>query len=224
MGKAIVPLALAGIAAATIVGTGGAAAPAVAPGIAGSAGAYTTATAAGAGAASGGGLAGLFSSGTGKLLLAGTGLQAASIFSQANQANVAGKAQQNQADFIAAQMEQQAKTEQAISQRRAIDIARQGRFLESRALAVGAASGAGVSNPGYMDVVSDLTQEIELRRQLALSSGESTAVGLQTGAEARRRSGRYDRQVGSQRSTQTLLEGGAGLALGPGLTMYERYG
>ena len=219
MGKAIVPLALTGIAAATIVGTGGAAAPAVAPGLAGSVGAATMAGA-GGGAAAGG-----LGSTIGPGLLAGSmGLQAASMFGQASAAESAGEAQESNQRFIAAQLDQQAGETRANSQRRAIDIARQGRFAESRALALGAASGAGVTNPGFMDVIGDLTSEIELRKQLALSGGENTAVGLETGAKARRASGSYKSDVGQQRSSQTLVGGTADLLSGPGLTMYERYG
>lgn len=216
----MVPLAIAAIAAGTIVATGGAATPAAAPALGAGlgAGVGSGVGVAGAGAASGG-----FAS-TAQWLLGGSmGLSAIGSLSQANAAGAAGKAQEANQKFIAAQLDQRAGQERAASQRQAAEIARQGRFAQSRALALGAASGGGVSNAGFMDIVGDLQREIEVRKSTILAEGEDTAIGLETSAEARRRSGIYDNQAGQQRKTQTLVGGASDAALG-GATLFGRYG
>lgn len=210
----MIPLAIGALAIGTIAATGGAAAPAVAAGAGG-------AGVAGAGGAAAGG--GFLSSMAPWLFGGSMGLSAIGSVGEANAAASAGKAQEANQRFIAAQLDRNAGQERAASQRRVAEIARQGRFAQSRALAVGAASGGGVSNPGFVDLISDMEREIETRKSLVLSEGEMTAQDLNLAAESRRRSGAYDRKAGNQQRSQTLIGGAADLGIGTA-TLFDRYG
>lgn len=62
-------------------------------------------------------------------------------------------------------------------------------FIYSRALAVAAASGAGVDDPGMVALLGDLNAEGEYRVLSKLWSGQDEAEGLNFRAEAARREG-----------------------------------
>lgn len=59
--------------------------------------------------------------------------------------------------------------------------------MNSRALAVGAASGAGTSGPGFVKVLSDLDAEGEYRVMARLWNAQNDADGLYFRADAARR-------------------------------------
>lgn len=62
-------------------------------------------------------------------------------------------------------------------------------FMYSRALAVAAASGAGVDDPGMVALLGDLNAEGEYRVLSRLWTGQDEAQGLNFRAEAARREG-----------------------------------
>ena len=62
-------------------------------------------------------------------------------------------------------------------------------YMHSRALAVAAASGAGVDDPGMVKVLADLNAEGEYRIMSRLWSGQNEAEGLVYRAEAAKREG-----------------------------------
>lgn len=68
--------------------------------------------------------------------------------------------------------------------------------MHSRAIALAAASGGGVDDPGMVALLGDLNAEGEYRVLSALWSGQDAAAGLQFRAEAARREGETAFQMG----------------------------
>lgn len=124
----------------------------------------------------------------------------------------ANKAAKNEAR----QLEGQAVVERATSQRQAMEERRQARLLQSRSLAVAAASGGGADDPTVVNIMSDLEGEGEYRALTALYEGETEAQGLEAQARARRKEGKNAKIAGFINAGASLLDAGS--------TMYDRYG
>ena len=122
-----------------------------------------------------------------------------------------GKSQQASANYQAAQLEAAGKAEQAASQREAEEERRQKRLMQSRARAVGAASGGGID----LELAGDIEEEGEYRALTALWEGTEAAKGRRAQAAASRFEGRQARKAGFLRAGRTILGGGASL--------YEKY-
>lgn len=75
----------------------------------------------------------------------------------------------------------------AAGTREAQEEDRKREFMNSRALAVGAASGAGVSGPGFVKVLADLDAEGEYRVLSRMWNAQNDAEGLYFRADAARR-------------------------------------
>lgn len=120
----------------------------------------------------------------------------------------AGKAAQQASNFNAAQLDRRATAEKATASRKSAEERRKGRLIESRALAVGAASGGGVPT----DQIGLLAQEGEFRALSALFEGEEAAAGLQDQGKAERFEGRQRRVASRINAFGTLLKGGSSLA------------
>lgn len=107
--------------------------------------------------------------------------------------------------FEAAQLEQNALTEVAASQRVGMEEERRAELAQSRALALAAASGGGASDPTVTKIISDLAGEGSYRKSVALYEGEERARQMRLGAWARRKEGEAGLQGGlaSQRAFQT---------------------
>lgn len=116
----------------------------------------------------------------------------------------------------AAQMEDQANAERAASQRAYLEEKRQARYVSSRAQAVAAASGAGVSDPTVANIISGIEGEGEYRALSRLYQGDVTAQGLQYGAQVRRKEGRAAKTAGYLSAASTVLSGASSL--------YGKYG
>lgn len=103
----------------------------------------------------------------------------------------AGAAEQQSANFEAAQMEQKAKEEVAASQRDALQKRKEGAILNSRAQALAAASGggAGTDAPTIVKLMGQTAGEADYNAQTAMYGGYSRAAGLRDSAKARRASG-----------------------------------
>lgn len=127
-----------------------------------------------------------------------------------------GQDQKFAADSQALQMDAQAKAEQASGQRAYLDQQRQTRFVSSRAQALAAASGAGVSDPTISNLISNISGEGEYRALSSLYQGNVTAQGLQYGADATRREGSAAQTAGYLKGASTILSGAT--------SMYEKYG
>ena len=143
-------------------------------------------------------------------------IAAAGTALQAYGARQAGKTAYKASKFEAAQLQQQALEEQAVSQRRAMDIDRQGRLRASRALAVAAASGAGATDPTVLNLMATYAGETEYERMVALYEGETAAQKSRLQAQATRIRGQQANKAGGFSSIATSLTGGASL--------YSNYG
>lgn len=90
----------------------------------------------------------------------------------------------------AKQLEDKAGFTRALSQREGIEERRQADLLQSRALAVAAASGGGVSDPTVVNIIADLEEE-GLRRSLdIMASGETAGRYMEKQAKMKRSSGK----------------------------------
>lgn len=116
----------------------------------------------------------------------------------------------------AAQLDVQAGQTQASSQRDAIEQRRQARLVQSRALAVAAASGGGADDPGVVNIISDIAGEGEYRAMTALYNGDTEAAGLRGQATARRKEAKNVKTAGLINAASTLV--------GAGSSMFDRYG
>ena len=138
------------------------------------------------------------------LSAAGTGISAIGAIQS-------GKAQNATAQYQAAQLEAAGKAEQATSQREAEEQRRQARLMQSRARAVGAASGGGID----LELAGDIEAEGEYRALTALWEGTEAAKGRQAQAGAARFEGQAAKKAGYLKAGSTILGGGASL--------YEKY-
>lgn len=140
---------------------------------------------------------------------AGTVLGAASGYQQ-------GQQQKSQAYSEAAQMQDQAKAERAQSEVQAMEDRRQARLAESRALAVGAASGADATSGSMVSNISNIESQGELNALTSLWGGNDKARQLNNQASMTKAAGRNAGRGGIIGSLSTLLQGGGSL--------YAKYG
>jgi len=98
----------------------------------------------------------------------------------------AAEAQANSLDRMAKQGDQIAGQRRATAQRGAFAQREKKKLIESRALSVGAASGANVSDPGFVNLVSDIDAEGEYRALSVLFEGEQEARSLEDQSALRR--------------------------------------
>lgn len=113
------------------------------------------------------------------------------------------------------QLEQQAGQTRAASQRQAMEERRQSRFLQSRALAVGAATG-GASDPTVVNAIAGLEGEGEYRALVRLYEGEEEGRGMEVEAKNRRKEAKNVKRAGYISAASQILKSGA--------SMFERYG
>lgn len=139
------------------------------------------------------------------LMAGGTILSTAGQISAGDSANTV-------AQWEAEQIDDRAKAETAAGSREAAERAKEARLVQSRARAVGAASGGGVD----YDLIGDLEEEGAYRAGIAIWESEERAKGLRTQADARRVEGGLQRSAGRTRGAATLL-GGAN-------SLMEKYG
>lgn len=134
--------------------------------------------------------------GVGTILSAGSQIQAG------NEAQIAG-------NFEASQLNQKANDTVATSQRAAAEQRRQSAILQSRAQAVAAASGAGASDPGVVNIVGDIAKEGEYRALTALYNGNDEARSLRIQAGLTKMQGQQAKQASRVEAVSTILSGGA---------------
>lgn len=116
----------------------------------------------------------------------------------------------------ARQLDAQAGTERASSQRAAMEERRQARLAQSRGLALAAASGGGADDPTVMNLLADLEGEGEYRALTSLYEGEEQGRSLEAQADARRKEAKNAKRAGWMQ--------GIGTILGAGTSMADRYG
>ena len=116
-----------------------------------------------------------------------------------------GKQAQKMAQYKAKQIEDKAKFTRAVSQRNAAEDQKEAQLLESRALAVAAASGGGVSDPDVINRIGKIEAEGFLRALNTMASAETEARDLERQAFMTREEGDELAQAGKTSSTGTLI-------------------
>lgn len=127
------------------------------------------------------------------------------------------------AEFEAQQLDQQAGQAIAAAQRTLFSEGRQGKLVQSRAIALAAASGGSASDPTVVKIVSGIASESAYRQNLAMYQGEEKARQLHIAAAADRMSGEID-AAASLASGRAIETETTGRILGTGASMYARYG
>ena len=108
----------------------------------------------------------------------------------------AGNEAKKAADTDAARLRSIAGMRRSESQRAAIEERRQARLKLSRARAVAASSGAGVSDPTVINLMGDIDAEGEYRFMSRLYEGEAEAQDLEYRAYVRKNEGQARRTAG----------------------------
>jgi hypothetical protein len=116
----------------------------------------------------------------------------------------------------AAQYEVNAGLARASSQRKAIDVVREGKLQQSRVLALVAASGAGASDPSVVNALARMAGETQYAKDVALYEGDVEGMNYEMQASARRAEARAVKTLGYMKAASTLLSAGS--------TMADRYG
>lgn len=137
---------------------------------------------------------------------------ALSVYSSIQQ----GKAQQQQANLLAAQKEKDANQANVEAQAEAANERRKAKLVRSRALAVAGASGAGVDDPTVNKILTGIETEGEMNALSSLYSGEYLASSLRSGADATRSSGAAAKNAGYMSAASTALSGS--------VSWYDKYG
>ncbi len=154
---------------------------------------------------------------------AGSLLESYGMLERGRMARIAAERARVRAEFIAWQADRQAGRVLAIAQRRAIEERRVGDIAASRALAVAAASGGGVSDPTVVKLLADTKGEAFYRASVALYEGEAEARQLRLEAQARRLEG-SESIVEGLRQQQYAGIAAAGTLFKGGASLYAKYG
>jgi hypothetical protein len=127
----------------------------------------------------------------------------------------AGKAQQQAADYEAAQLDVQAKDEKAAAQAQALELRRNRTLALSALQARSAASGFSATDPTTVKLAGDIAARGAYQEAIAQYGGNSRAAGLNAQATGARLSGQAAR-TGSYYSAAGTIIGGVG-------TMADQY-
>lgn len=141
----------------------------------------------------------------------------------ASAARVAGQRAQVAAQFEAAQLEQMAGQSIAVSQAEAREQLRQAKLVQSRAIAVAAAGGGGVSDETIVKLIGRQAGEGAYRSAVALYKGEERARQLRLQASAKLYEGGIAIESANARADAYMTSAAGGLATS-GATLFSRYG
>lgn len=125
---------------------------------------------------------------------------------------------QDQKNYDAAQQESQANSAAATGQRASIEEQRKMRLAQSRAQAVGAASGAGALDPTALNIDSKIAGEGTYNALTQLYAGDTEAQSLKTGAALSRYEGKTGAEMtrygGAQDAQNLIYQGNVARAEG----------
>lgn len=138
-------------------------------------------------------------------------------------ARIQGETIRAAAEFNARQADREAGTAIAISQRQAAEERRQANLVASRALAVAAASGGGVSDPTVVRLIANQRGEGAYRASVRLYEGEAKARQLRVEAIAGRISGSQAEAAGASAQLGAAYAQ-MGEVARTGATLYAKYG
>lgn len=144
----------------------------------------------------------------------GTGAQVAGKLQSGRAARDVGVAQQKAAEFEAQQLEQNAGQAQAASQRSAIEELRKSMALQSRAIAVAAASGGGALDPTVMALVAGLSKEGQLAAETQIYGGDERARSMRNQAKASRYEGAQRAEAGRIAERASKISAGSTILSG----------
>ncbi len=157
-------------------------------------------------------------------------LSAAGVFTNmagasqaASAARVSGERARVAAQFEAAQLEQMAGQGIAVSQAEAREQIRQAKLVQSRAIAVAAAGGGGVSDETIVRLIGRQAGEGAYRGAVALYKGEEQARLLRMKASAKLYEGDLEAESANARA-DAYKTSAIGNALSNGATLFSRYG
>lgn len=128
----------------------------------------------------------------------------------------AGEEAKVQGQIRARELREDAAAQQAESQRTAIVRRRQGVFAASRARAVAAASGAGVTDTTAGALIGRIETQTDLNVLNALYEGDTSARGLRDGARTALREGRASARAGRYRAIGSAVSGAS--------SFYDKFG
>lgn len=164
----------------------------------------------------------------------GLALQVGGAINARNTAIQAARARKAAAEFEAKQLEQNAGQAIAAAQRQAFETERTGKYVQSRALALAAASGGGASDPTVMNTIAGLASETAYRKSLDLYQGEERARQLRLSAQATRMTGDIGAAASLAQGRAAEIQAGSNIAsdlargyrpaIDSGSSMYDRYG
>jgi hypothetical protein len=159
----------------------------------------------------------------------GTALEYEGNKQSAQASRLAGQRRNVAAQFEAEQLEQNAGQVIAASQRDAMEERRRADLVSSRALALAAASGGGVSDSTVVNIIAKLKGEGSYRSAVALYRGETEARRMRMGATAKRYEGAVAEEGGEFQAsayetmaTASLFKG-ISSAMPKAQSLYERY-
>jgi hypothetical protein len=116
-----------------------------------------------------------------------------------------GNAEKNSAYSEALLHERNAKITRGIAQRDAEREREYGRYIQSDAMAIAAAGGAGTDNANMRQIMAELQTESEYRALTHLYNGETEAYGMELQAAARRDEGRSAARAGKIGAVTSIL-------------------
>lgn len=144
----------------------------------------------------------------------GMAMQGAGTLLTASEQRAAGKAQRKAKYFEATQIEQVAGQTQAASHLAAQEEMRKSQILQSRALAIAGASGAGASDANVMKIISDLGAEGELASRTVRANANEEARKMRIQAAIARYEGDQAKRAGNISGLTTLLSSASSMIQG----------
>ena len=141
---------------------------------------------------------------------------------QANAARKSGKRGQQAKEYEARQYETQAIQSVASAQRDMLNERKKKELVVSRAQALAAFGGGGVSDPTVQNIISDIDSEGAYREAVALYQGEEEARKLNEAASLARKEGVIIREGGNELAKAHAIQGVASAAQGIS-SLYGKY-
>jgi hypothetical protein len=154
---------------------------------------------------------------------AGGAISAGSTLAGGSYAKAAGVAQQQEADYQAKQLEQNATQAFASGQRKALDTTQRTQLAESSAIARGAASGVNAGTGSVASTVGQIARRGSYQSLMDMFNGESEATGLRNQAAGVRQGGDLALIEGEEKQSASRLAA-AGTLAGTAGSMFQSYG
>lgn len=124
----------------------------------------------------------------------------------------AGKAQQQAAEYEAAQLEIKAKDQQAAAQREAQQYERKKELALSSLQATSAGSGFSATDPTSLAIADEIAKYGTYQEQMAQYGGLSERAGLEAQAQLRQMEGRAAMKAARTNAVGTIIGGISGMA------------